>query len=247
MSDDSYGTTFGPSSPGAINLASGDTGDVDTSHMANNPSVATASDPNADLTADGKGGFSLISDAQPYYDARKRAAGGELPQSARLPRRARWLLRPDPRAGVPGQGDQHTAAVAGLEQHRGRRPVRRLRRLVRPPGIDDRQPRATPWPTRRCASAAQPARSRVRTDAAATARACRCWSSRRGRAADWHLARIPGSFDHFAGFPRRPVLVPSLRRSVGPQRHAAERRGVPPGPSHRPGSERYRSCTSPTS
>ena len=29
MSDNSYGTTFGPSRPGAINLASGDTGGVD--------------------------------------------------------------------------------------------------------------------------------------------------------------------------------------------------------------------------
>ena len=39
MSDNSYGTTFGPSAPGAINLASGDTGGVDTSHTANSPSL----------------------------------------------------------------------------------------------------------------------------------------------------------------------------------------------------------------
>ncbi len=65
MSDNSYGTTFGPSSPGAINLVSGDTGAVDMTHTANNPSQTG---PNADLTADGKGGFSLTSDAQPYYD-----------------------------------------------------------------------------------------------------------------------------------------------------------------------------------
>src|SRR5262249_50806395 len=38
MSDNSYGTTFGPSSPGAISLAAGDTGEVDTGHMVNNPS-----------------------------------------------------------------------------------------------------------------------------------------------------------------------------------------------------------------
>jgi phospholipase C len=68
MSDNSYNSTFGPSSPGAINLASGDTGGVDTSHMANSPSIATASAPNADLTPDGKGGYSLTSDAQPYWD-----------------------------------------------------------------------------------------------------------------------------------------------------------------------------------
>ncbi len=65
MSDNSYGTTFGPSAPGAINLASGDTGGVDMTHTANSP---TQTGPNADLTADGKGGFSLTSDAQPYYD-----------------------------------------------------------------------------------------------------------------------------------------------------------------------------------
>src|SRR5215472_7785704 len=68
MSDNSYSTTFGPSSPGAINLVSGDTGGVDMTHTANNPSIATPASPNADLTADGQGGFSLTSDAQPYWD-----------------------------------------------------------------------------------------------------------------------------------------------------------------------------------
>jgi phospholipase C len=68
MSDNSFNTTFGPSSPGAINLVSGNTGGVDTAHMVNSPSVATAATPNADLTADGLGGYSLTSDAQPYWD-----------------------------------------------------------------------------------------------------------------------------------------------------------------------------------
>ncbi|MGZ4543970.1 MAG: phospholipase C [Blastococcus sp.] len=68
MSDNSFGTTFGPSSPGAINLASGNTGGVDMAHTANNPSIATAAKPNADLTPDGQGGYSLTSDAQPYWD-----------------------------------------------------------------------------------------------------------------------------------------------------------------------------------
>ena len=35
---------------------------------ANSPSIATSTAPNADLTADGKGGYSLTSDAQPYWD-----------------------------------------------------------------------------------------------------------------------------------------------------------------------------------
>jgi phospholipase C len=68
MSDNSYSTTFGPSSPGAINLISGSTGGVDTAHEVNNPSVATPTAPNADLAPDGQGGFSLTNDAQPYWD-----------------------------------------------------------------------------------------------------------------------------------------------------------------------------------
>jgi phospholipase C len=68
MSDNSYGTTFGPSAPGAINLVSGDTGNVDMTHTANSPSISTSSSPNGDLTADGLGGYSLTSDAQPYWD-----------------------------------------------------------------------------------------------------------------------------------------------------------------------------------
>ncbi len=68
MNDNSFGTTFGPSAPGAINVVSGDTGDVDTGHEVNNPSVATATAPNADITPNGLGGFSLTSDAQPFYD-----------------------------------------------------------------------------------------------------------------------------------------------------------------------------------
>ncbi|MDT4939089.1 MAG: phospholipase [Pseudonocardiales bacterium] len=68
MSDNSYGTTFGPSSPGAINLVSGDTGAVDMAHAVNNPSISSPTSPNADLTADGQGGYSLTSDAQPYWD-----------------------------------------------------------------------------------------------------------------------------------------------------------------------------------
>jgi len=60
MSDNSFGTTFGPSSPGAINLVSGNTGNV--GQMIN------GADTNGDTVADGHGGHSLISDAQPYYD-----------------------------------------------------------------------------------------------------------------------------------------------------------------------------------
>ena len=68
MSDNSFGTTFGPSAPGAINVTSGNTGGVDTAHEANNPSVASSTAPDADITPDGSNGFSLTSDAQPYWD-----------------------------------------------------------------------------------------------------------------------------------------------------------------------------------
>ena len=67
MSDDQFGTTFGPSAPGAINLVSGDTGTVDASHAING-ALTGAGTPNADLTPNGEGGYSLTSDAQPYYD-----------------------------------------------------------------------------------------------------------------------------------------------------------------------------------
>jgi phospholipase C len=60
LSDSSYDTTFGPSSPGAINLVSGDTGNVGLTING----AAT----NGDTVSDGHGGTSLISDAQPYYD-----------------------------------------------------------------------------------------------------------------------------------------------------------------------------------
>jgi phospholipase C len=60
MSDNFFGTTFGPSSPGAINLVSGNTGNVGL--------TINGADTNGDTVPDGKGGRSLISDAQPYYD-----------------------------------------------------------------------------------------------------------------------------------------------------------------------------------
>ena len=66
--DNSFGTTFGPSAPGAINVTSGDTGNVDTTHMVNSPPVSTSTSPDGDITPDGTGGYSLTSDAQPYYD-----------------------------------------------------------------------------------------------------------------------------------------------------------------------------------
>jgi phospholipase C len=60
LSDSFFGTTFGPSAPGAVNLISGDTGTV--GQMIN------GADANGDTVPNGQGGNSLVSDAQPYYD-----------------------------------------------------------------------------------------------------------------------------------------------------------------------------------
>jgi phospholipase C len=61
MSDNSFGTTFGPSSPGAINLASGNTAGVGK--------MINGADTDGDTVPNGQGnGRTLISDAQPYYD-----------------------------------------------------------------------------------------------------------------------------------------------------------------------------------
>jgi phospholipase C len=68
MSDNSYETTFGPSSPGAINLVSGDTGGIDTSHSVRGVLPVAPATTSFDAAADGTGGYSLIGDAQPYYD-----------------------------------------------------------------------------------------------------------------------------------------------------------------------------------
>jgi len=63
MSDNSFGTTYGPSAPGAINLVSGDTGNVDLTHVLSTPLAS-----NSNVVSDGLGGYSLIGDAQPYWD-----------------------------------------------------------------------------------------------------------------------------------------------------------------------------------
>jgi phospholipase C len=68
MSDNSYSTTFGPSSPGALNLVSGNTGGVDGAHIGNGPSVSTPTSPNGELTPDGRGGYTVTGDPQPYWD-----------------------------------------------------------------------------------------------------------------------------------------------------------------------------------
>ncbi len=64
MSDNSYGTTFGPSTPGLINLVSGQTNGV-TAGLNPNPPAPTA----GFSVSDGNGGITVIGDADPLNDA----------------------------------------------------------------------------------------------------------------------------------------------------------------------------------
>ena len=60
LNDNSYGTQFGPSTPGAVNLVSGQTNGINQ---------ATVVNPNAsDEVADGQGGFTLNGDSDPLND-----------------------------------------------------------------------------------------------------------------------------------------------------------------------------------
>ena len=60
MNDNSFSTTYGPSTPGAINLISGNTGGVDK--------TINGADTNGETVPDGKGMATIIEDPQPYYD-----------------------------------------------------------------------------------------------------------------------------------------------------------------------------------
>jgi phospholipase C len=72
MSDNSYNTTFGPSTPGAINLVSGQTNGV-----INNTNGTGA------LAGDGSGGFSDISDADPAGDVCSTTTGETFSMSGK--------------------------------------------------------------------------------------------------------------------------------------------------------------------
>jgi len=67
MSDNSYGTTFGPSTPGAINLISGQTN-----------GVTQTLNGTANEIDDGQGGLTLISDADPIGDVCSSPTGNQV-------------------------------------------------------------------------------------------------------------------------------------------------------------------------
>ena len=62
LNDNSYGTTFGPSTPGAINLISGQTNGAVNFLPSSGPANNSA------LVSDGSGGYTDIGDADPYGD-----------------------------------------------------------------------------------------------------------------------------------------------------------------------------------
>jgi phospholipase C len=64
LNDNSYGSTFGASTQGAINLISGQTNGVTDSNNAS-----------GDLVADGQGGYTLVSDADPMGDVCSTTSG----------------------------------------------------------------------------------------------------------------------------------------------------------------------------
>jgi phospholipase C len=64
LNDNSYGTNFGPSTPGAINLISGQTN-----------GVTDQSNAGGDVVEDGNGGYTLMSDADPIGDVCSTTTG----------------------------------------------------------------------------------------------------------------------------------------------------------------------------
>jgi len=67
MGDNHYNTQYGPSSPGAINVISGQTNGIDVSTQQNGPSSA--------VVADGAGSFTMIGDYDPKDDVCSSSTG----------------------------------------------------------------------------------------------------------------------------------------------------------------------------
>ena len=64
MSDNSYSTNFGPSTPGAVNLISGQTNGA----VGFAPSNGSSSNTINNIVADGQGGFTMYGDSDPHGD-----------------------------------------------------------------------------------------------------------------------------------------------------------------------------------
>ena len=73
MSDNHYGTTFGPSTVGALNLASGQTEGI----------VETENGPSSDWIGDGNGGLTVIGDPDPIGDVCSTSTGDKVRMGGR--------------------------------------------------------------------------------------------------------------------------------------------------------------------
>ena len=73
MSDNSYNSQFGPSTPGAVNLISGQTNGIN----------ATLNGPSSNAIADGQGGMTMIGDADPISDTCSGATKFQLSLSGK--------------------------------------------------------------------------------------------------------------------------------------------------------------------
>ena len=124
---------------------------------------------------------------------RRQPAAGLVPEGGRVRGRPPRLLRPARRAALHRAHGQRDPAVAGLGLDGDRHRLRRLRRLVRPRHGADHARLARPdrHAHRRRASAAPGAAPAQYDDRAASARACRCWSSRRGSSPTTSTTRSP--------------------------------------------------------
>ena len=112
--------------------------------------------------------------------AARQSAAGVLPEGRVVRGRPSRLLRSDRRAALPRAHDQRDRAVGVLAVDGDLHRLRRLRRLVRPQvrrhpeRFGGRQRRVYERRSLRRRRAAR----RIRRTAAASVRACRCWSSR---------------------------------------------------------------------
>ncbi|WP_195909246.1 phospholipase C [Microlunatus sp. Gsoil 973] len=68
MSDSAYSDVFGPSTPGAVSVVAGSTGGFDRAAGSVKYATSPQNAAEAQLVADGRGRYSMISDADPYYD-----------------------------------------------------------------------------------------------------------------------------------------------------------------------------------
>ena len=118
MNDNSYGTTFGPSTPGALNLIAGQTNGVSDQVNAG-----------GDVIEDGAGGFTLISDADPLGDVCSTTTGALVQMSGQNigdllnAKGITWgffeggfdLTRKNPN-GTTGCNRSHTSAITNVNK-----------------------------------------------------------------------------------------------------------------------------------